>query len=132
MAFLSHYSSDELSRSLHSATDKLGIEDFRAEQIDALKAFLRGQVVRGTTPLGRVCSVEWIQRASGQGVFVNLPTGLRKSVIFQEAPFCWAFFRQIQAGSPSSIAIVISQYPGCLPVEFNGIFVDESHCIKKW
>ena len=47
MAFLRHYSSDELSRSLHSAADKLGIEDFRAEQIDALKAFLRGQVVRG-------------------------------------------------------------------------------------
>ena len=41
MAFIRHYSSDELSRSLHSATDKLGIEDFRAEQIDALKAFLR-------------------------------------------------------------------------------------------
>ena len=48
MAFLRHYSSDELSRSLHLATDKFGIEDFRAEQIDALKAFLRGQVVRGT------------------------------------------------------------------------------------
>ena len=36
MAFLRHYSSDEQSRSLHSAADKLGIEDFRAEQIDAL------------------------------------------------------------------------------------------------
>ena len=47
-AIIIDYSSDELSKSLHSATDKLGIEDFRAEQIDALKAFLRGQVVRGT------------------------------------------------------------------------------------
>ena len=48
MAFLRYYSSDELSRNLHSAADKLGIEDFLAEQIDALNAFLRGQVVRGT------------------------------------------------------------------------------------
>ena len=48
MAFLRHYSLDELSRSFHLAADKLGIEDFRAEQIDALIAFLRGQVVRGT------------------------------------------------------------------------------------
>ena len=31
MAFLRHYSSDALSRSLHSAADTLGIEDFRAE-----------------------------------------------------------------------------------------------------
>ena len=57
MAFLRHYSSDELSRSFHSAADKLGIEDFRAEQIDSLIAFMHGQVVRGTqtlsTPLGR-------------------------------------------------------------------------------
>ena len=56
MAFVRHYSSDEQSRSLHSAADKLEIEDFRAEQIDALKAFLRGEVARGTqysTPLGR-------------------------------------------------------------------------------
>ena len=52
MAFLRHYSSDELSRSLHLAADKFGIEDFRAEQIDALKAFLRGQVVRGTQTSG--------------------------------------------------------------------------------
>ena len=54
MAFLRHYSSDELSRSLHSAADKLGIEDFRAEQIDALKAFQSGQVVlvRGTPTAG--------------------------------------------------------------------------------
>ena len=49
-----------------------------------------------------------VQRASGQDVFVNLPTGFGKSVIFQAAPFCWDFLRQIQAGSPSSIAIVIS------------------------
>ena len=49
-----------------------------------------------------------LQRASGQDVFVNLPTGFGKSVIFQAAPFCWDFLRQIQAGSPSSIAIVIS------------------------
>ena len=49
-----------------------------------------------------------VQRASGQDVFVNLPTGFGKSVIFQAAPFCWAFLRQIQAGLPSSIATVIS------------------------
>ena len=64
MAFLRHYSSDELSRSFHSAADKLGIEDFRAEQIDALIAFLHGQVVRGTQTLvlrsAGQCSVEGI------------------------------------------------------------------------
>ena len=50
-----------------------------------------------------------VQQASGQDAFVNLPTGFGKSVIFQvAAPFCWDFLRQIQAGSPSSIAIVIS------------------------
>ena len=45
MAFLRQFSSDELSRSLHSAADKLGIEDFRSEQRDALHAFLHGQEV---------------------------------------------------------------------------------------
>ena len=166
MAFLSHYSSDELSRSLHSAADKLGIENFREEQMDALKAFLRGQ-----------------------DVFVNLPTGFGKSAIFQAAPFCWDFLRQMQTCSPSTIAIVVSPLSAlmndqlhslstrgiqaaCLTKEtppatktaisrgqyslvfarpealaksgrallandvyrqnLCGIFVDESHCIKKW
>ena len=45
MALLRQFSSDELSRSLHSAADKLGIEDFRSEQRDALHAFLHGQDV---------------------------------------------------------------------------------------
>lgn len=162
MAFPRQISAEELQRSLHSAADRLGINDFHPQQRSALEAFLRGH-----------------------DVFVNLPTGFGKSLIFQAAPFCWDFLRQ----SAGSIAIVISPLTALMHDQLNslkrkgisaacltrdttpetksainkgqfslvyaspeamsvsarallstdvykknlcGIFVDESHCIKKW
>jgi ATP-dependent DNA helicase RecQ len=162
MAFSRQFSADELSRSLHSAADKLGIDDFHPQQRSALEAFLRGH-----------------------DVFVNLPTGFGKSMIFQAAPFCWDFLRQ----ATGSIAIVISPLTALMKDQIDslkrrgitaacltrdtelvtksainkgqfslvfaspeamsasgrallsadvykknlcGIFVDESHCVKKW
>ena len=74
-----------------------------------------------------------VQRASGQDVFVNLPTGFGKSVIFQAAPFCWDFLRQIQAGSPSSIAIVISSLSALMKDQLNSLSTRgiQAACLTK-
>ena len=162
MALHGQFTDNELHRNLHSAADKLGINDFHLQQRKALQAFLRGH-----------------------DVFVNLPTGFGKSIIFQAAPFCCDFLRQ----TTGSIAIVISPLTALMQDQIDslkrkgisaacltrdttretksainkgqfslvyaspeamsvsvralmsaevykknlcGIFIDESHCIKKW
>ncbi|XP_041483089.1 probable Werner syndrome ATP-dependent helicase homolog 1 [Lytechinus variegatus] len=66
------FSDDEIAEALKYGATKLGLHDgFRSQQADALRAFFRGH-----------------------DLFVSLPTGFGKSVLFQAAPFCSDYLRK--------------------------------------
>ena len=80
LVFGEKYESSVMSTSVDDAlafaTSKLGLEDLKHQQKRALQSFLRGH-----------------------DVFVCLPTGFGKSVVFQAAPFCHEFMNKVDGNS---------------------------------
>ena len=82
------FSDDDIKKALEYAATHLGFVDgLRIEQREALTSFLRGH-----------------------DLFVSLPTGFGKSVIFQAAPLCVDYLSKLQDPNictPKSLVVVV-------------------------
>ena len=74
-------------RAKEAARNKLGLDAFKQHQSQALDAYLRGH-----------------------DVFICLPTGYGKSVVFQAAPICWYFLHD-GVDVPKFLAIYVIVIP---------------------
>ena len=84
-----HFSDDEIEESIRFAASKIGFSDgFRDQQRSCLKSFLRGH-----------------------DLFIALPTGFGKSAVFQAAPFCVDFLRELRDSGNSSRAVAVVVMP---------------------
>ena len=72
MAHRKKFTNDELHSAIGFASRKLGIEEFKDQQKAAILSYLKGH-----------------------DVFVNLPTGYGKSIVYQAAPFCWDYLEAL-------------------------------------
>ncbi|XP_072166070.1 ATP-dependent helicase wrn-1-like [Diadema setosum] len=81
------FSDSDIEKSIQYAAEKLGFVDgFREQQQKSLHSFIRGH-----------------------DLFISLPTGFGKSVVFQAAPLCVDFLRKLHDGpdSPKAVALVV-------------------------
>ena len=79
-------SDSEIIKAKSYACSRLGLDSLKPQQSQALDAYLRGR-----------------------DLFVCLPTGFGKSLIFQAAPMCWDFLRDVpnHTDIPKALVIVV-------------------------
>ena len=70
------FTNDEVQRALDYASTRLDLS-FRSQQVHALTSFIRGH-----------------------DLFISLPTGFGKSVVFQAAPLCMDFLWNMEQPQP--------------------------------